>query len=327
VVFLFKDKSIINIFFLAILSVGIHIHFFTAAPVIVSNLNDGFFSYLLRNYIASLPQATLFLLYHGLVIFQAIRLNLVLNDLKMFQQSNYVPAMTFVLLTGLFPAWSSISPALLSNLFLIWLFTRLCRLFNQSSPKTLLFNTGLILALGIIFYRPTAMMILVVLYALVEIRPFNLAEWLVLLMGVIVPYYFLASWFFLKDEIQQFATYMPYLSWNLPVDNLNIGLWAGLGILLILVLVGLYCWQLFNQRMIIQIRKNWGLMLMFLLLMLLVPFIFSNGGLVSAFMALVPITAFVSNAFSYPRKLTVPNVLFWLCIAVIAYNNWLFMKN
>jgi hypothetical protein len=327
VVFLFRDKSIINIFFLAILSIGIHIHFFTVSPIIVSNFNDGFFSFLLRTYVSTFPPTALFLLYHGLVIFQAIRLNLVLNDLKMFQQNSYIPAMTFVLLTGLFPAWSSISPALLSNLFLIWLFTRLCRLFNQASPKTLLFNTGLILALAIIFYRPTAMMILVVLYALVEIRPFNLAEWLVLLMGVILPYYFLASWFFLNDEMQQFSTFLPYLSWNLPVDNLNFGLWAGLGTLGILILSGLYFWQLFNQRMIIQIRKNWGLMLMFFVLMLLVPFIFKFGGLVSAFMALVPITAFVSNAFSYPKKLTLPNLLFWLCIAVIAYNNWLFMKN
>ena len=326
-VFLFRDKSIANIFFLVILSIGIHVHFFSVPPVVFSTVNDGVFSMLLKKYIAPLPPTVLFMLYHAIVLLQAIRLNFVLNDLKMFQQSSYITAMTYVLLTAVLPQWCSNSPALLANGLLIWLFIRLCRLYNHASPKTLLFNTGLIVGLSVIFYHPTAILILVVLFALVEVRPFNTAEWVVLLMGIVLPYYFLFSWFFLQDKLSHFTSILPLPGWNLPLKEWNPLLITSLSFLLLVLLLGLYYWQLFNKRMVIQIRKNWSVMLMLLMILLLIPFIYSYSGIESAQMALVPLAAFASNAFSYPRRLTLPNILFWLCIALIAYNNWLFMKN
>jgi hypothetical protein len=327
VVFLFRDKSIINIFFLVILSIGIHIHFFTVPPIVFTSGNDGVFSFFLRNYVAPLPPTVLFILYHAIVLLQAIRLNFVLNDLRMFQQSSYVTAMTYVLLTALLPQWCHISPALLANFLLIWLFTRLCRLYNHPSPKTLLFNTGLIVGLSVIFYHPTAIFMIVVLFALVEVRSFNTAEWVVLLMGIVLPYYFLLSWFFLQDKVSHFSSFIPLPGWSLPIQQWSTLLIVSLSLLLIILLLGLYYWQQFNKRMVIQIRKNWGLMLMLLLILLPIPFIYSSSGIESAQMALIPLAAFASNAFSYTRRLTLPNILFWMCIGLIAYNNWILMKN
>lgn len=325
-VFLFRDKSIINIFFLAILSIGIHIHFFIAAPLVITHTGDGFFSWVLDNYIKQLPQPALFMLYHALIVIQAIRLNMVLNDLRMYQLNSYVAAMSYVLLSAILPEWCSITPALLANFLLIWLFTRLCRLFNNPSPKTLLFNTGLIVGLSVIFYHPTAVLIIVVLFALIEIRPFNVAEWVVLLMGITLPYYFLVSWFFLTDNMAGITAFIPFPQWTLPVNAWSAGLIISLSVIFVLLLLGMYYWQLTNKRMVIQIRKNWALMLMLLLILLTIPFIFMHAGIESGLMALVPVAAFTANAFSYPRRYTLPNILFWLCIAVIAYNNWVFIS-
>ncbi len=324
-VFLFRDKSIINIFFLALLSIGIHLHFFTAAPAVFTNSGDGIFSIFLKNYVAPLPQIVLFILYHAIILFQAIRLNMVLSDMRMFQLNSYTTAMTYVLLSAVFPQWCTISPALLSNFLLIWLFTRLCRLYNHPSPKTLLFNTGLTVGLSVICYQPTAIIAVVVLFALIEVRPFNPAEWVILLMGVVLPYYFLLSWFFLNDELSHFSAFFPLPRWTLPVKEWTPSLIISVSAVSIVLLAGLYCWQMMNKRMVIQIRKNWAVMLMQLVTFLLVPFIFIHSGIESALMALVPVAAFSANAFSYPRRLTLPNILFWMCIAVIAYHNWQFI--
>ena len=325
-VFLFRDKSVINIFFLAILCIGIHIHFFVDSPVVVTHAGDGFFSWFLDNYIKPLPQPALFMLYHAVIIIQAIRLNMVLNDLRMFQLNSYIAAMSYVLLSGILTQWCSITPALLANFLLIWLFTRLCRLFNNPSPKTLLFNTGLIVGLSVICYHPTAVLIIVVLFALIEIRPFDMAEWVVLIMGILLPYYFLFSYFFLADDLRHFMAYVPVPQWTLPASEWTPLLIVCLGVILVVLLLGLYYWQLTNKRMVIQIRKNWALMLMLLIILLAIPFIFSHAGIESGLMALVPIAAFAANAFSYPRRQLLPNIIFWLCIAVIAYNNWLFLS-
>jgi hypothetical protein len=78
---------------------------------------------------------------------------------------------------------------------------------------------------------------------------------------------------------------------------------------------------------VIQIRKNWGVMMVMLLILLPIPFIFMYAGIESAFMCLLPIAAFASNAFSYPRRLILPNILFWLAVAVLVYNNWILITN
>ncbi len=326
-VFLFRDKSIINIFFLVILSIAVHAHFFINAPLVVYNNNDGVLSTLLHNYLPGQPQTVLFLLYHIIVLIQAIRLNMVLNDLRMFQQNNYTTAMAYVLLTGILTQWCSISAPLVANFLLIWIFIKLSRLYNHPSPKTLLFNTGLIVGLSVLCYHPTAILILVVLFALAVVRPFSLAEWLVLLMGVLVPYYFLFSWLFISDQTHSFSSFLPSLQINLPVTKLTSQLIVGLSVLAIMLLTGLYYWQLSSKRMIIQIRKNWGVMAVMLFILLPIPFIFFHAGLESGLMALVPLGAFAGNVFSYPRKLILPNILFWLSVLVIVYNNWSFIKN
>lgn len=326
-VFLFRNKSIINLFFLVILSIGVHLQFFVNTPLVVYNDNDGIFSTFLRDYIAGRPSTVLFVIYHVVVLVQAIRLNMVLNDLKMFQQNTYTTAMAYVLLSGMLTQWSSLSAALMANSLLIWIFIKLCRLYNNPSPKTLLFNTGLIVGMAVVCYHPTAILILVVLFALAVVRPFSLAEWLVLLMGILVPYYFLFSWLFITDQTTRFASFLPSLQWNLPIAHWTVPLVMGLSVLAVILLAGLYYWQISSERMIIQLRKNWGVMMVMLLTLLPIPFIFLHAGIESGLMSMVPLGAFAGNAFSYPRKLLFPNILFWLATLVIIYNNWWFLKN
>ena len=309
------------------LSIGVHLHFFVNAPLVVANTNDGVLSLFLKAYVTGLSATALFVLYHFILLLQAIRLNMVLSDLRMFQHNTYTSAMSYVLLSGILIQWCNLSSALAANFLVIWLFIKLSRLYNHPSPKTLLFNTGLIVGLSVICYHPTAILILVVLFALAVVRPFRLAEWVILLMGILLPFYFLFSFLFLKDQTASFTSFIPYLKWNLPVNSWNVPLIIGLSVLLVTLVAGLICWQLTIQRMVIQIRKNWGVMMVMLIILLPIPFIFLHAGLESAFMSLLPLSAFASNAFSMPRRLILPNILFWLAIGVLVYNNWILIKS
>jgi hypothetical protein len=322
VVFLFRDKSIVNIFFLAVLAVGVHLHLFFGAPLVVSNGNDGVFSVILREYVAGFSSTVLFMLYLSIILLQAIRLNMVLSEMRMFQNNTYTIAMAYVLLSGIMVEWCSISPALVANFLLIWIFIKLCRLYNHPSPKTLLFNTGLIIGLSVICYYPTAILIGVVLFALVVVRPFRLAEWVILLMGILLPYYFLSSILFLQDKLDKLHQFVPALRLNLPVATWSVPLVIRLAVLVMMMIAGLVFWQLTHRRMVIQIRKNWGIMMVMLFILLPIPFIFKQAGIESSFMLLLPLASFASNAFSTPRRLVLPNILFWTAAAVLVYNNW-----
>ncbi len=299
------------------------------APLIDTNssANDGLLSLLLDRYILSLPGSLRFLLYHALILVQAIRLNMAMNELRMYTSNSFVPAMTYILLTAMVPQWCAISPALVTNSLVIWIFIKLSRLYNHPSPKTLLFNTGFIAGLAVICYHPMAILIGVVLFALAVVRPFRLAEWLVLLIGIVLPYYFVLSVLYLTDRLPAIGSMLPDFYLGLPAGSTDKNLLVGLGYLAIILLFGLFFWQVSISRMVIQIRKNWGVMMVLLLTLLPVPFIFQLGGMESGLLALIPVSAFAANAFANPRNLGLPNLLFILAIAIIAINNWHLLKN
>jgi hypothetical protein len=326
VVFLFRDKSIINIVFLVLLGLLVHMHGFTTPITVVANNQDGWFAYLLNQYLKEGIHIAGFFIYISVVLLQSIRLNFLLAEQKMFPNSGYTVAMSYLLLTGLLPQWTAISPALMANFLLIWIYIKLTRLYNHPAPKTLLFNIGLLVSITILCYHPTAILIMVVMFALGIMRPFKLQEWFTLLMGIALPYYFLASWLYLNDELAIIGQFLPNMEMAVPVKQLTKLEFVALSTLAFVLLVGFFSWQQFNSRLVIQMRKNWSSLLVMCFILTAVPFIFENAGLNAGILCLVPFTAFVSASFSNPKRLLFPNFLFFLLIGVIMYNNWYLVK-
>jgi len=326
VVFLFRDRSVFNLFTLVLLSLVVHLHFFVSPPQIIWNETNGLFSVLIRTYIRFWPETVLFLLYHVLILSQAIRLNWVLDNMKMFPYSNYVPAMTMVVLSGLFTAGCSISPALFSGHLLIWVFVRLTRLYNHPSPKALLFNTGMVLGIAIMCYHPFFIVVFLVLFALAIVRPFKINEWMVLLLGVLIPYYFAGSAAYLTDNFLYFFQLLPTISPGLPIRELNLYTITALALLGVSIFLGLVYWQKFNGRLLMQLRKYWSVLLLMLFLMICLPFLVSREGMNAGWLFIIPLSAFFSCFFSVPRRLVLPNLIFWLMAAALVLHNWYFMK-
>ena len=185
----------------------------------------------------------------------------------------------------------------------------------------------MIAGLAVLCYHPMAILVGVVLFALAVVRPFRLAEWLILLMGISLPYYFVLSALFLTDRLSEFQSMVPDFYLGIPQGASGAVFLRGVIGLGVLLLCGLFFWQVSINRMVIQIRKNWGVMMVMLLTLLPVPFIFELGGLESGILCLIPISAFVANAFSNPRNLSFPNLLFIATVIIIGLNNWYLLKN
>jgi len=58
-----------------------------------------------------------------------------------------------------------------------------------------------------------------------------------------------------------------------------------------------------------------------LLLSLFQPIIFSAQALYASAIVLTPMACFISFAYSVPKRLWIPNVLFWGSVALIVYNH------
>lgn len=288
--------------------------------------DDGLLSIFLHKYVSGFSPIVIILIYHGLVIIQALRLNYLFTDQRMYTKSNFLVAMVYVLLTGLFKEWSDLSPALIDNILVIWLFAKIVRLYNSPNPKTLIFNIGLVIGLSVLLYHPSALLILVAFFALLIVRPFEITEWLVLIMGAISPYYFLASYLYLTDQFRSIKIYIPNWALNLPDITPSIPFFITVGLILVTLVAGLIYWQKESRRILIQIRKNWIVLIVMLLIMLPIPFINKNARLDSLLLWIVPASPFIAKAFLSPKKNRIPNLMFWSIVAIAIVINWDIIK-
>ncbi len=326
-VFLFKDKSIGSVIFLVLLCVLVHIHFFLHPMVGAVTEENGLVSFILRRYATNIlyPRIAPYL-YLLIILLQAIRLNWLLNELKMFNISGFTAGLAYILLPAILPQWASLSAAVIGNSFVIWVFIFLSKLYGSPKPKETLFNTGLLVGVSFLCYHPTIILIPVALFALAVVRPFVLSEWFVLLLGILAPVYIFVSFLFLDDKMFLFYKTLPVFQLKMPFNKTDVWLWVKVGAILGMLLIGLQYWSLQNSRMIIQIRKNWGVMMVMLLIMLPIPFVFKNCGLDSAILWIVPLSSFIGNAYLYPKKALLPNIIFFISAGLVVHTNWVLCK-
>lgn len=319
---LFKDRSPATIIWLFILSVIVHSHFLVEPPHVLALEDDGLISLILKKYFSGLHPLLVIISYHAIVLLQALRLNYLFTDNRMFSKLNYLTAMVYIMLTGIFSAWSNLTPSLIANFMIIWFFANTVRLYNNANPKTLIFNIGLIIGISVLLYHPSSILILVAIFALLIVRAFLIAEWLILLMGVFAPFYFLFSYLYLTDNLIRLQQYIPHWQFDVPAIKPTVLFFITLSFVAVILFIGIIYWQKENRRLIIPVRKNWVVLHVMLLVMLPLPFISYNAGLNILLLFIVPLSPMMAKAFLTPKKDILPNIIFWCLITLIVINNW-----
>jgi hypothetical protein len=208
-----------------------------------------------------------------------------------------------------------LSSPLIINTLLIWVWARMSALHNDTSPKTTLFNIGIAIGLSTFFYFPSIAFVALVIFGLAIIRPFKLSEWVIALMGIITPYYFVPAWFFLSDKWKQY--HFPGIAFTSPKFNQNNWSYIAIVIVILTSIAGfLYVQQNF-RRQLIQARKSWNLIFLYLIAAVFIPFINATHTFEYWILCAVPLSVLMGAAFLYPAKKTFPLVLHWLMVAFV----------
>lgn len=319
---LFKDRSPATIIWLFILSIIVHSHLFVYTPTIYTTPGDGLLSAFINKYAVLLSPAFIVFTYHALVVLQSLRLNHLLTDYRMYSRVTFLPAMVYILLSGIFIEWSNLTPALIGNTFLIWFFAKAANLHNSPSPKTLLFDIGLLAGVSTLLYHPLALLLPATFFALMILRPFVVTQWLILVMGMITPFYFLMCYLYITDKLETIVYYLPAWQLSLPHVPISAAFFVTIAVLLFILFVALYYWPQENRRLVIQVRNNWVVLLTLLLVILPFAFINKNVGIESLILSIVPASPVIARGFLSPKKNTLPAIMFWVLIILGILKNW-----
>lgn len=320
---IFKQKTPVNILILFVAGVLLKLSTFTHPHAPLVTEDDTFLYHQLVEWLRShASPGVVAALAYGLIFLQAMIVNRFVSDYRMVQKSTYLPAMSYLLVSSLLPEWNWFSAPLIINTLLLLIFFALFRLYNQQHIRGMVFNIGLILGLSSFFLSSSFLFIIWVLPALFVMKPIRIQEWIICVMGLLTPYYFYAAWLLITGE-WGWHKILPPLSIQVPVLEPSYWLPGAALLMLIPFLVGGYFIQVNLRRMLIQVRKNWSLVLIYLLVSLFVPFLSKAEYFENFVVIVIPFAIFHSCAYFYPKARFFPLLLFWGTVAFVVAREYL----
>ena len=319
----FKANNSYNNFLLLLYGILLKLPMFLHPNVPKAQKIDGFLYKAILNWLQ--PVATGMPFIYPLITFillfsQAVYFNKLVNDLRIMQRPHYLTGMSYLLITSLFTEWNVLSSPLIINSILIWVWAKMSGLYSDPKPKTSLFNIGIAIGIGTFFYFPSIAFSALIIFGLAITRPFKLAEWLMALLGIITPYYFLLALVFLTDKWKGYK--FPGFDVTAPLFDQS--RWAYLAIIIVVIssVIGIFYIQQNFRRQLIQARKTWNLTFLYLPVAVFVPFVNATHSFEYWILCAVPVSAFVAATFLYPAKKWFPAVLHWLMVAFVIVINY-----
>ena len=254
-----------------------------------------------------------------LLFIQAIIINRFINNQRMMNKPTYLAGLAYILITSLLPEWNYFTAPLLCNTILLFILSGLFGIYNKQNARGAIFNIGLALGVASFLFISSLTFIIWILLALAVMRPFRINEWLICLLGITTPFYFYAIFTVINGN-WNWQEFVPSI--HLGVPSLKQSAWLAVSVFLIMVpfLAGGYYVQENLRRMLINVRKGWSLLLLYLLTSLLLPFVNSSDTFENWIMAMVPMAAFHGFAYLHSSWQMFHRILFWLTAAfIIAY--------
>jgi hypothetical protein len=274
--------------------------------------------------LARTPNWLAFIILYLIVCAEAIYLNLMLNRHEVIYKNTFVPALIFTLFISLTPVFMQFHPIHIVNLLLIRVFDRLFTLFKSEQPVSALFDSGFLSGLAALLFFPSAMMLILLMTALVALRPFRLKEWLIMIIGFMLPFFFSSVYFFWIHALPAFwADYLGHFR-NIH-SSLSIVLntplkitFVFIGLLLLFSFIKL---RANYRKNIIRMRTYQQIFFIFLVIAGGSLLMLKNIHLIDFLHMLIPITVFCSYYFvSSKKRIYLYEYALWAMVALIIWN-------
>jgi hypothetical protein len=257
-----------------------------------------------------------------LLYVQALTITGIINEYRMTTRQTFLPGLSYMVITSLLPEWSFLSAPLVATTFILLAFAKLLHLYNNALPNGKIYNIGLLLGIAAFFYFPSLFFSICMITGLLILRPFRLNEIMLLLFGMITPSYFYAVYLLLTDH---FTVQGMITHFRLTIPGPQRSLWVVGSILCLVIpfLIGGYYIQSNLRKMLIQARKNWSILLLFLLFALFIGFLNGSSFFTNWIIAVAPFAAFHACAYFYPPRRWVPSFLFFAGVGFILVQQYM----
>ena len=259
----------------------------------------GIFSYWVYEWIGSsglLAQSVAVVL----LFIQGVWLCKISMDHRLGDKVNLFPGVFYVLLASSLPDFLHLSPILMGNTFFIIALSALIGTYKTKLTAGRIFNTGWWLSVASLFYLSFLVFIVLGIIGLTIMRAIKIKEWLMLLIGALVPYILTATYCFWHDILPffiqfQFVESIQFFDFNIDFSWYS---YAELCFFIILTIIVILSFNTYMLKKNIQVQKKLSILYWSLLLLPLSLLFQANVALEHLLIACVPLGMFLSFSFT-----------------------------
>ena len=264
-----------------------------------------------------------------LVVFgQCVLFNQLLIVNKAYKENTYVPALIYAILMGLFFDFFTLSPIMMSSLFILLAINGIFFHIAFKARDERFLNMGLSMGMAVLFFLPSLLFLPIALIALGLYSKMDFKKYILLFFGFIFPLVLVSIFFFWHGALREFLDYYFISSLGAPLKQFVSGrtlLFIALptGILLLLAWLAIYSAQRYsNQQTSFQLVMMWFLIGAFAVI-LLTP----DRAPHQLIVFVAPCAFYLSHFFLLIRRRFMAEILFLSFFATTLLINYGSLKN
>ncbi len=261
----------------------------------------------------------------SLMAFLMVNLN---TTLFFINQRTLLPAVIYILLSGLFPQYQLLNPAIFAAMCLMLAIRKIMDTYRIPGIAYNFFDAGLLIATGSLFYANLIWFSLLLIIGILLLRTLNIKEIALSIIGLLTPYLLtFGIYYVLGFDLKILFSVFRYNFFGKPdsyvYTPLAIVVISFVGLITLISAVNLL--MLMNTKKI-KSRKTFFLLFWLFLISILVYFIIPSVSVEIVWIISIPVSYFLAHYFVFVRKKVIPEILFSLLFALILVIQIWYMK-
>jgi hypothetical protein len=264
-----------------------------------------------------------------LVMLMAVLLVSFNTTVFFINERTFLPALIFVLFSGLFPYYQVLNPVLPAAVLLMIAIMRIMEAYRKNGTAFNFFDAGFLIGTGSLFYANLIWFGLLTIIGIAILRTGNFKEIILALLGLCTPVIITAGIYYVagKDLQDLLSVTLNNLFGDAGSYYFSRATITGLIIIGLSVLVSLfYLISVVNNKKI-KSRKTFTELIWTFIICLAVFFSLPSASVELIFILTIPVSYFLSHYFVFSRNKIMPEFFFSVMFLIVAAIQVLFIKS
>ena len=235
-------------------------------------------------------------------------------------------AFLYLLLTSSLVGEFHNNPVIWINFILVFVLGSLMQLPYVSNKIPVVFNASFLLGMASIFYSQLVFLIVFIWVSIIIHRIVTWRNFVISLIGILLPYFFLLTWFFWTDSLLE-ESYVLFHSLQIDIAPILLTDPVEIVVSVIILAITIVSTLSIASRLTeknINLRRNLIITMFYVVAAFLVLLFFSKS-LISTLLLSIPSALIMAHWLSSVKRTRWYNVSLWLVIVLIVLNQYLNM--